>query len=125
MLLRTRRERPCDSRAAKQRDELASLHILSQAQATGILTPQTSVLIEAEIGCKPLPQCTANVADGSKAEYRPNARMSASTGSGHGCALARGRLVPILLQKSFCTRDQNFFWLYTRNSCKDVGDLIA
>ena len=31
----------------------------------------------------------------------------------------------ILLQKSFCTRDQNFFWLYTRLSCKYVGDLIA
>jgi hypothetical protein len=31
----------------------------------------------------------------------------------------------ILLQKSFCTRDQNFFWLYTRFSRKDVGDLIA
>jgi hypothetical protein len=27
--------------------------------------------------------------------------------------------------KPFCTRDQNFFWLYTRFSCKDVGDLIA
>ena len=31
----------------------------------------------------------------------------------------------MLLKKSFCTRDQNFFWLYTRLSCKDVGDLIA
>src|ERR1700730_5829350 len=31
------------------------------------------------------------------------------------------RFVPILLQKSFCTRDQNFFWLYTRFSYKDVG----
>jgi hypothetical protein len=31
----------------------------------------------------------------------------------------------ILLQKSFCTRDQNFFWLYKRFSCKDVRDLIA
>jgi hypothetical protein len=30
----------------------------------------------------------------------------------------------MLLKKSFCTRDQNFFWLYTRLSCKDVGDLI-
>src|SRR6202048_3637165 len=29
--------------------------------------------------------------------------------------------VPILLQKFFCTRDQNFFWLYTRLSCKYVG----
>jgi hypothetical protein len=29
------------------------------------------------------------------------------------------------LQKSFCTRDQNFFWLYTRLLCKYVGDLIA
>src|ERR1700730_12042140 len=35
------------------------------------------------------------------------------------------KFVPILLQKSFCTRDQNFFWLYTRLSCKDVGDFIA
>ena len=31
----------------------------------------------------------------------------------------------ILLQKSFFTGDQNFFWLYARLSCKDVGDLIA
>jgi hypothetical protein len=31
----------------------------------------------------------------------------------------------MLLKKSFCTRNQNFFWLYTRLSCKDVGDLIA
>jgi CheY-like chemotaxis protein len=31
----------------------------------------------------------------------------------------------ILLQKSFCTRHQNLFWLYARFSCKDVGDLIA
>jgi len=30
--------------------------------------------------------------NGSKAEYLPNARMSASTGSGHGCALARAAL---------------------------------
>jgi uncharacterized protein GlcG (DUF336 family) len=37
----------------------------------------------------------------------------------------RVRFETILLQKSFCTRDQNFFWLYTRLSCKDVGDLIA
>jgi hypothetical protein len=35
------------------------------------------------------------------------------------------RALPILLQKSFCTGDQNFFWLYTRLSCKYVGDLIA
>jgi hypothetical protein len=27
----------------------------------------------------------------------------------------------ILLQKSFCTRHQNFFWLYARFSCKDEG----
>ena len=31
----------------------------------------------------------------------------------------------ILLQKSFFTGDQNFFWLYARLSCKDVGDLIV
>jgi hypothetical protein len=30
-----------------------------------------------------------------------------------------------IVQKSFCTGDQNFFWLYTRFSCKDVGNLIA
>jgi hypothetical protein len=35
------------------------------------------------------------------------------------------RDVPILLQKSFCTRDQNFFWLYRRLPCKYVGDLIV
>jgi hypothetical protein len=28
-----------------------------------------------------------------------------------------------LLQKSFCTCDQNFFWLYTRFLCKDVGTI--
>jgi hypothetical protein len=40
----------------------------------------------------------------------------------------RGALVQLriwnwqtLLQKSFCTRDQNFFWLYTRLSCKICG----
>jgi len=31
----------------------------------------------------------------------------------------------MLLTKSFCTRDQNFFWLYTRFSCKNVRDLTA
>jgi hypothetical protein len=35
------------------------------------------------------------------------------------------RLVPILLQKSFCTDDQKFSGPLTRFSCKDVGDLIA
>jgi hypothetical protein len=40
-------------------------------------------------------------------------------------APAQVGLWQILLQKSFCTRDENFFWLYTRLSCKDVGDLIA
>jgi|HubBroStandDraft_6_1064221.scaffolds.fasta_scaffold114583_2 hypothetical protein len=30
----------------------------------------------------------------------------------------------MLLKKSFCTRDQNFFWLYTRLSCNDVGDQL-
>jgi hypothetical protein len=29
------------------------------------------------------------------------------------------------LKKSFCTGEQIFFWLYTRFSCKDVGDLIV
>ena len=40
-------------------------------------------------------------------------------------ATAQVRSWQTLLQKSFCTRHQNFFWLYTRFSCKDVGDLIA
>ena len=31
-----------------------------------------------------MPQCTANVADGSKPEYLTNARMSASTGADIG-----------------------------------------
>src|SRR5262245_9779449 len=30
-----------------------------------------------------------------------------------------------MLQKSFCTRDQNFFWLHRRLPCKYVGDLIV
>jgi hypothetical protein len=34
--------------------------------------------------------------------------MSASTSSGHVPALALVRVVPILLQKSFCTGDQKF-----------------
>jgi hypothetical protein len=38
---------------------------------------------------------------------------------------AYSRSVPILLQKSFCTCDQNFLWLYTQISCKDVEDLIV
>jgi hypothetical protein len=50
---------------------------------------------------------------------------SASTNSGHSVHQTNVGEVQILLQKSFCTRDQNFFWLYTRLSCKDVGDLIA
>jgi hypothetical protein len=49
-LLRACRQRPHRRRAAQQRDELAPLHVLSQAQKTGILTPQTSALIGAEIG---------------------------------------------------------------------------
>jgi len=31
----------------------------------------------------------------------------------------------MLLKKSFCTCDQNFFWLYTRLSCKNLGDLTV
>src|SRR6516164_6538468 len=38
---------------------------------------------------------------------------------------ANVRIWQILLQKSFCTRHQNLFWLYRRFTCKDVGDLIA
>ena len=34
----------------------------------------------------------------------------------------RTPLLQILLQKSFCASDQNFFWLHTRLSCKDAGD---
>src|SRR5262245_48908862 len=34
--------------------------------------------------------------------------------------MARSRNYP-MLQKSFCTRDQNFFWLYRRLPCKYVG----
>jgi hypothetical protein len=34
-------------------------------------------------------------------------------------------LVPIVLQKSFCTGDQNFCGLQAQLSCKDVRDLIA
>jgi hypothetical protein len=34
--LRTRRERPCDRRAAEEGDEFASLHIRSQAQETAL-----------------------------------------------------------------------------------------
>src|SRR5262249_3849156 len=45
--------------------------------------------------------------------------------SGHVVAFRDGRFVPILLQKSFCTRGQNFFWLSRRLPCKYVGDLIV
>jgi hypothetical protein len=51
-----------------------------------------------------------------------------SVGRGHGVAVEIDVAVglrPMLLKKSFCTRDKNSFWLYTRLSCKDVGDLIA
>jgi len=41
------------------------------------------------------------------------------------CQLGAVHTWQILLQKSFCTRHQNLFWLYTRFSCKDMGDLIA
>src|ERR1700730_15192548 len=62
---------------------------------------------------------------GSKPESLPNARTSASARCGHAVGKTMYKIVPILLQKSFCTRDQNFFWLYTRLWCKYVGDLIA
>src|ERR1700737_4163197 len=35
------------------------------------------------------------------------------------------RAIPILLQKSFCTGDKKFFWLYTRLSGKNVGGLVS
>jgi hypothetical protein len=54
----------------------------------------------------------AYVGSGSKAESLRNGRMSAfASSSGHISARAFSSFVPILLQKSFCTRDQNFFWL--------------
>jgi hypothetical protein len=34
-------------------------------------------------------------------------------------------LIPILLQKSFCTGNQKFCGLQARLSCKDVRDLIV
>src|SRR5262245_45031184 len=40
-------------------------------------------------------------------------------------ASAHSRFWQILLQKSFCTRDQNFFWLYRRLPCKYVWYLIV
>jgi hypothetical protein len=58
-------------------------------------------------------------------ESAPDAVDGSSTGTRVPWMWVLFRFVPILLQKSFCTRDQNFFWLYTRISCKDVGDLIA
>jgi hypothetical protein len=58
--------------------------------------------------------------------YCAAASLSASPQLAESIRVAkRFRVVPIVLQKSFCTGDQNFFWLYTRFSCKDVGDLIA
>ena len=38
---------------------------------------------------------------------------------------ARALVVIQEFERAFCTRDKNFFWPYTRISCKDVGDLIA
>jgi len=50
-LLRTRRERPYDCRAAEKRDELASPHIRSRAQETGLYRLKRT-LIGAETGIK-------------------------------------------------------------------------
>src|SRR5882757_5212286 len=52
-------------RAANKRDELASPHVRSQVQETGLYRLIRVTLIEAETASKPLPQCTANVAVGS------------------------------------------------------------
>src|SRR3984893_1334164 len=45
--------------------------------------------------------------------------------SGEKADMLEGPSCADIVAKVFCTRDQNFFWLYTRLSCKDVGDLIA
>jgi hypothetical protein len=51
-LLRLRTKRPCGGRTANKPDELTALHVLPQSSGDGILTPQTSALIGAEIGIK-------------------------------------------------------------------------
>ena len=41
-----------------------------------------------------------------------------------GCMRDRVRLVPIVLQKSFCSRGRKFFELWARRSNNNVGDFI-
>src|SRR6516164_2268006 len=62
---------------------------------------------------------------GSKPESALLRLMSAFTGSGHGLALALVRVVPILLQKSFSTADQNFSSPLMRFADKYVRDLVS
>jgi hypothetical protein len=75
-----------------------------------------------------VPRARLNTPDGKTSEWRSRALRAYQRRTLAGSRIADqtlSALVPILLQKSFCTRDQNFFWLYTRLSCKYVGDLIA
>jgi hypothetical protein len=70
------------------------------------------------------------ISTGAQSMNEYTARDAAARLIGRGvfllfCCTAGVRSWQILLQKPFCTRDQNFFWLYTRLSCKNVGDLIA
>jgi hypothetical protein len=54
-LLPPRRERPRGRRTTNKLDELTPLHVLHPSSGNGILTPQTSALIGAEIDIKTIP----------------------------------------------------------------------
>jgi hypothetical protein len=61
---------PSDHRPAEQRNELASPHIPTQAQGTALYRLK-STLIGVKSTSKPLPQCTANVAEGHFRSNQP------------------------------------------------------
>ena len=63
-LLRARRKRP-RRRAAEKRNETHVAAFPHPSSAASIVSAQTSTLIGLKPASKPLPQCRANVADGS------------------------------------------------------------
>src|SRR5262245_23122053 len=107
------------SRAAEQRDELAPLHcrmppVLSTKRNS---TPRSGRrLLGCGISAGPWVKLRSHVSEMARPLYLQQRTYLMTVD---------GRYVPILLQKSFCTRDQNFFWLYRRLPCKYVGDLIV
>ena len=80
-LLRPRRKRPRNSRTAEQRDEFASPHIRSQPHETQHCIGSNEYFDRGLPASKPLPQCTANVADGSLSARAIPRRWPARSGA--------------------------------------------